>query len=410
MGVALPKAVPYALKPRLHSQITVLSPARVAAFEVLKKVAAGGYASDLLLRDTAGLDPRDAGLASEIVFGCLRYQAQLDFLIGHFAARPLKLDPEVRIALRMAIYQVRYLERVPKHAAVGESVELVKRAHKRSAAGLVNAVLRKVNRGAVNWPDRATELSCPAWMLDRWAAHWDRATAEGIGCAALSEPETWVRAPEPTPNLDATDLPGCYRLREGDPPPGSRIQDIGSQSVVPLLGLQAGHRFLDLCAAPGNKTAQALETPVDAIACDVHWNRLRMLDGIDAGRVVLDASAPLPFREPFDRILVDAPCTGTGTLGRNPEIKWRLQPSDLGRLHQLQVRILENALGQISRSGRVVYSTCSLEPEENEDVVREALKSYPDYIEMETRYRIPGREPGDGFFAAAIERVTERRP
>ena len=134
-----------------------------------------------------------------------------------------------------------------------------------------------------------------------------------------------------------------------------------------------------------------------------------MLDGIDARRVVLDASAPLPFRAPFDRILVDAPCTGTGTLGRNPEIKWRLQPSDIGRLHELQVRILHNGLGLLSRSGRLVYSTCSLETEENDDVIREALDSNPNYNVIEMRYRIPGREPGDGFFAAAIELVTERR-
>jgi 16S rRNA (cytosine967-C5)-methyltransferase len=388
----------------------VLSPARIAAFEILRKVEVGGYASDLLLRNSAALDPRDAGLASEIVFGCLRYQAQLDFLIDHFAGRPLKLDPEVCIALRMAVYQIRYLERVPKHAAVGESVELVKRAHKRSASGLVNAVLRKVNRSPVPWPDLATEFSCPAWMLDRWAAHWDRATAEGIVRAALKEPEKWVRSPEPTPNLEPTELPGCYRLRSGDPPPGSRIQDIGSQSVVPLLQLQPGQRFLDLCAAPGNKTAQALETPVDAIACDLHWSRLRMLDGIDTRRVVLDASAPLPFRDPFDRILVDAPCTGTGTLGRNPEIKWRLQPSDLGRLHELQVRILGNSLGVLARSGRLVYSTCSLEKEENEDVVKRTLVSDPNYNVMKMQYRLPGREPGDGFFAAVIERVTEHRP
>ncbi len=384
----------------------MLSPARAVAFEVLKKVAAGGYASDLLLRDSARLDSRDAALASEIAFGCLRFQAQLDFLIDHFAGRALKLDPEVRIALRMAIYQVRYLERVPEHAAVGESVELVKRAHKRSAAGLVNAVLRKVTRAAVRWPDRATELSCPAWMLQRWTARWDSSTAEGIARAALRPPETWVRSVKPAPNLQPEELPGCYRLETGTPPPGARIQDIGSQSVVPLLRLRPGDRFLDLCAAPGNKTAQALETPVDAIACDLHWNRIRMLDGIDARRVVLDASAPLPFRRSFDRILVDAPCTGTGTLGRNPEIKWRLQPSDMGRLHELQVRILRNALVLLSRAGRLVYSTCSLEEEENRGVVSAVLEGDPGYRVTEALQRIPGREPGDGFFAAAIERAA----
>jgi 16S rRNA (cytosine967-C5)-methyltransferase len=385
----------------------VISPARLASFDVLRSVAAGGYASDLLIRESAGLDARDAGLASEIVFGSLRYQAQLDFLIDHFAGRTLKLDAEVRIALRMAIYQIRYLERVPKHAAVGESVELVKRAHKRSAAGLVNAVLRKVNRSGVRWPDRATELSCPAWMLDRWTAQWDRATAEGIASAALMAPETWVRSAEAAPNLEATGLPGCYRLQSGDPPSGSRIQDIGSQSIIPLLGLKPGDRFLDLCAAPGNKTAQALETSIDAIACDLHWSRLRSMDGIDAGRVMLDASAPLPFRRTFDRILVDAPCTGTGTLGRNPEIKWRVKSSDVGRLREVQVRILRNALGLLSRSGRLVYSTCSLESEENEEVIRDVLRSDSGYTVVRTEQRIPGRHAGDGFFAGVIERAPE---
>jgi len=152
-----------------------VSPARDAAFRILKRVHGGGYASDLLRRETK-LDPRDAALAETIVFGTLRYQSQLDFLIQLFSGRPQpKLDEEVRIALRMAIYQLRYLDRVPAHAAVAESVELVKRAHKRSAAPFVNAVLRKVHRRPVKWPDLATELSIPAWMLERWpAAIWRR--------------------------------------------------------------------------------------------------------------------------------------------------------------------------------------------------------------------------------------------
>jgi 16S rRNA (cytosine967-C5)-methyltransferase len=384
----------------------VVSPARAVAFDVLRNVHAGGYASDLLLGKSTRLDSRDAGLASEIVFGCLRRQAQLDFLIDHFAGRPLKLEPDIRIALRMAVYQIRHLDRIPKHAAVGEGVELVKRAHKRSAVGLANAVLRKVGRVPVQWPDRATALSCPGWLLDRWAAQFGLATAEAIGRAALNQPKTWVRSPQPAPNLEPTDLAGCYRLRSGDAPPGARIQDIGSQSIVPLLDLRAGQRFLDLCAAPGNKTAQALEAGVEAIACDLHWSRIRTLHGIDAHRVVLDASAPLPFRDPFDRILVDAPCTGTGTLARNPEIKWRILPSDMARLQALQIRILRGALGWLSVSGRLVYSTCSLEHEANEDVVDAVLRDEAGFKVVETLQRIPGREPGDGFFAAAIERAT----
>ena len=138
----------------------------MAAFAILRKVEAGGYASDLLR--AADLDPRDAGLASQIVFGVVRYQAQLDFLIEHYSGRKARLDAEVRTVLRMGIFQLRYLERIPAHAAVGESVELVKRARKTSAAGLVNAVLRKVSRDPVEWPNREVELSCPEWLLARW--------------------------------------------------------------------------------------------------------------------------------------------------------------------------------------------------------------------------------------------------
>jgi len=239
----------------------VISAARLTAFDVLLLVERGGYASDLLLSRSHELDSRDAGLASEIVLGSLRYRAQLDFLIAHYSGRPAgRLDPEVRIALRMGIYQLRYLSRVPAHAAVGESVELVKRARKRSAAPLANAVLRKVDRNAVSWPNRAAELSHPEWMLERWDTQYGPEIAAQIARANLATPETYVRAPGVPPDgvtVEATDVPGCYRVSGGDTT-GLRIQDIGSQTIVPLLELQPGQTFLDLCAAPGNKTAQAL--------------------------------------------------------------------------------------------------------------------------------------------------------
>jgi 16S rRNA (cytosine967-C5)-methyltransferase len=349
------------------------SPARQVAFDVLVLVADGGYASDLLLSRSASLETRDAGLASEIVLGSLRFQAQLDFLIEHFSGRSAaKLDPEVLIVLRMGIYQLRYLDRVPAHAAVTESVELVKAARKRSAAGFVNAVLRKVHREPVPWPDRATGLSMPAWLLERWDRQFGEETAGKIARAALQPPETYVRA--------------------------GRIQDIGSQAVVPLLKLEPGRTFLDLCAAPGNKTAQALESGVVAVACDLHWRRLKNLLPLGCNLVVLDATRPLPFRRQFDRILVDAPCSGTGTMGRNPEIKWRLTPEDLQDLHARQVKILRNALQALAPSGVLVYSTCSLECEENENVVEEATgRHVPPVLQ-----RIPGITPGDGFFGFVL--------
>src|SRR5690349_8486795 len=146
----------------------VLCPARALAFDILRLVEAGGYAGDLLHSRTTALETRDAALVHEIVFGVLRYRAQLDYLVDHYSGRPRKLDAEVRTALRMGIYQLRYLERIPPHAAVKDAVQLVKRAHKTSAAGFVNAILRQVDRDPIAWPDRATELSCPEWLLARW--------------------------------------------------------------------------------------------------------------------------------------------------------------------------------------------------------------------------------------------------
>ncbi len=348
----------------------MISPARSIAFDILSKVETGGYASDLLHARGASLSSRDAGLAHEIVFGVLRYRAQLDYLVTHYSGRSQKLDKEVRTALRMGIYQLRYLERIPAHAAVAESVELVKRARTRSAAGLVNAILRQVDSDPIAWPDRETALSCPEWLLARWERQFGAEAAAGIARAALSAPVTYTT-------------------------PAGRVQDIGSQSIVPLLRLSAGQSFLDLCAAPGNKTAQALEAGVRDVACDLHLHRLAQLRDLGAALVVLDGTRPLPFSTRFDRILVDAPCSGTGTLGRNPEIKWRLTPADLDNLPGRQRALLANARAALAPGGLLVYSTCSLEPEENEAIVAGASV-------IETMRRIPGRDPGDGFFAAVI--------
>ena len=167
----------------------------------------------------------------------------------------------------------------------------------------------------------------------------------------------------------------------------------------PLLELEPSHLFLDLCAAPGNKTAQALETPgLIAVACDSSAARLREFHAAGAHLVRLDAAQPLPFPRVFDRILVDAPCSGTGTLARNPEIRWRLKEADLAAHATRQRRILGHALNCLKPGGRLVYSTCSLEREENEDVVRTVA---PDRVRAE-RLRVPSRHPGDGFYAAVL--------
>ncbi|MBS1823893.1 MAG: hypothetical protein JST93_01110 [Acidobacteria bacterium] len=345
------------------------TPARSVAFDVLLRVEKGAWASDLLRAASEPLDPRDASLAHQIVFGVLRRQLPLDSWI---AARTngRKLDIEVRVALRMGLFQLRFLDRVPAYAVVSDSVNLVKRARKTSAAGLVNAVLK--NKTPL--PDASAADSIPPWIFSRWVEHFGVEAAQHIALHAQSEPESTI---EPTTG---------------------RMQDIGAQWVITLLELEPGLRFLDTCAAPGNKTAQAIALGAEVIACDRHLHRLAAMRDLPCSLVQIDAQQPLPFRRKFDRVLVDAPCSGTGTLARNPEIRYRLRPEDFADLHSRQVRILKNAIDSVAPGGILVYSTCSLEPEENEHVVREALGHTPD----ETHYRLPGVQPGDGFYAAVL--------
>jgi 16S rRNA (cytosine967-C5)-methyltransferase len=227
-----------------------------------------------------------------------------------------------------------------------------------------------VNKAPVRWPDAATEYSVPRWMLERWQRQYGEPVAMSVARAALQEPETAIN------------------------PQTGRRQDMGSQSIVPLLEIAPGMTVLDLCAAPGNKTAQMLAAGARVVACDRYVRRLAEAPA-EAARVALDAARELPFRARFDRILADVPCSGTGTLARNPEIKWRLNPEDLPRFAALQRAILHNAMAHLKPGGRLVYATCSLEEEENEGVV----ENYP---VQSTHRRIPGRDAGDGFFAAVI--------
>lgn len=381
-----------------------VNPARRIAFEILLEVEAGGLSTALLAGRLTALPARDAGLATELVLGVLRRRAQLHYLITACASRAAAaLDAPIRVALELGAYQLRFLDRVPPHAAVDESVELVKRAGPRRAAGFANAVLRRLPPLPAEWPSEELRVCLPAWLLERWRRRFGREAALAAAEAALATPPTYVRVPagaDPGPGLEPTPAPGCFLARAGAPV-RYRIQDLSSQSIVPLLELEPGHRFLDLCAAPGNKTAQALETPgILAVACDASPRRLRELrvPVDEVARVRLDAEQPLPFGPVFDRILVDAPCSGTGTLARHPEIKWRLAPGDIARHAARQRAVLRNALRCLKPGGLLVYSTCSLEPEENEAVVDAEARGRA----VRTVLRLPGRDPGDGFEAAVL--------
>lgn len=447
------------------SHTSSVSPARRAAFDILRRAESeSAYASVLVARLVeSGLSREDRALAQEIVLGVLRWRLSLDYLIERYSDRSIaRLDLPVVIALRIGLYQLRYLARVPQSAAVNESVNLVKRARATSAASLVNAVLRtaarhpeiKAGDGIADALERASiELSHPRWMLERWQAWMGEHESNALALANNSPPPVAFRvntlraaAGEVLKALKADGVttreseiaPGAFVVEAGPASALSQaatqgliyVQDEASQLVSILLDPHPGHRILDLCAAPGSKSSHIAALTQDKawiIACDPHSHRLATLrstcrrlgiDSIDA--LALDATQTLPVLKGtprFDRILVDAPCTGTGTLRGNPEIKWRLALDNVTRLAELQRSLLQRAGLFVAAGGRLVYSTCSIEREENEDVVNRFLESNTPFRLSEPNARadlitadgflrtFPHRHGSDGFFAAVLERV-----
>ncbi len=454
-----------------------VSPSRQIAFEVIRRVEAeGAYASDVLHAELrARVKPADAALATELTMGVLRWRRLLDFLLERALIKPVeRLDLAVAIALRMGAYQLRFLEKIPERAAVNESVELVKKARKASAASLVNAVLRKMASDAKSHAEEylppnispAERLgilhSHPTWMVERWLSQMgDAATdslleannrAPRLSCALqiagqrdeiIRGLETAGMCVEPGELLSA-----AFSVSGGSPVRADAflsgqisIQDEASQAIPLLLGVRAGDRVLDLCAAPGGKTPALMRAAGSkgvVVAADRHAHRLKAMQvqfkrlGLAGAQLVeLDAAQSLPFRGEFDRILVDAPCSGTGTLARHPEIRWRLRPGQLTESREQQSQMLRMALAHLARGGRLVYSTCSIEPEENEQVVAAVLQNTPAIrrvpasegartlepflsrgVDSSTLFTTDGyfrtsppAHHTDGFFAALLEKV-----
>jgi 16S rRNA (cytosine967-C5)-methyltransferase len=458
-----------------------ISRARTVAFDVLLRVAnENAYADDALRAELVGtVKAEDAALATELTLGVLRWQRLLDFVIDRHLKKPATTaDIEVRIALRLGAYQLLFLDRIPARAAVHESVELVKRARKRSAATLVNAVLRKAatERLSGNSPADAVarllpadlpladrfgiQYSHPTWMVERWLRIFGEERTRSLLQSNNRVPvlSGYLLDEEHSDDVDQSfQRAGCHILPgrllrnawvfEGGSPAGSEavrqgwvaIQDEASQAVTQLVGVNPGDSVLDLCAAPGGKTlllARAAGAEGCVIAADLHEHRVRAmqarfeLTGVrNVKTIVLDATQPLPFEYQFDRILVDGPCSGTGTLARHPEIRWKLTAGDLVDLQGRQVRLLQNALAHLAPEGRLVYSTCSLEPEENESVVSEVLGAFGENFKIASpiasieNLLLPSVQPADlvssdgffrtfppehgtdGFYAALIEKT-----
>jgi 16S rRNA (cytosine967-C5)-methyltransferase len=439
-----------------------ISPARAVAFDILLRVdQQNAYAGELLHSERLEkLTPADRGLAMELVMGVLRWRSRLDDAIAAAALRPLKkLDTEVLDALRLAAYQLLFLTRVPARAAINESVELVKRAQKRSAAPFANAVLRKMAEASTK-PVRppsddgrvsslARDCAHPEWLVERWLAQFGEERTRQICEFDQRIPATSLRLEnaDTAKELESDGvklargvlLASSRTLVEGDLTRTRAylegrafIQDEASQLVAALVG--AGSRLLDCCAAPGGKTAAiAWRNPTaEIVAVELHPHRAELLrKRVRAANVhIIEGDAlKLATSGRFDRVLADVPCSGTGTLARNPDIKWRLTPATLIELHEKQVTILRAALRQLAPGGRAVYSTCSLEREENEAVVEEVLRDAAEYQLRDCREEleklsangelvwrnldsllsgnflrtVPGVQPCDGFFAAVIE-------
>ena len=406
-----------------------VSAARRTAFEVLQRIDRDDAHADELLHSPRldALGERDRRFVTALVMGCLRHRGALDHLVACRLRRPLqKVDPEVLAVLRIGAYQLRFMNGVPPHAAVSEAVELVNFARKRSAGGLVNAVLRHLP--AAPGPTKTARLCHPEWLARRWEAALGKARCDALLKANLQPPATYFRIPAPTVpagvlhalqeagvEVAETSVPRAYALRSGSAArmrklvgTAVRFQDLNSQRVGMLLNTRPGSVVLDLCAAPGGKARLLAET-APVVASDRNLRRLQTMKSLGATAIrllALDAERPLPFSRPFDRILVDAPCSGTGTLARNPEITWRLRPADLIDLQRRQVRILGNAMEALAPGGALIYSTCSLESEENQDVVEAAIGSRPGWQAEHVLSTVPGRDPGDGFQAWRMERLA----
>ncbi len=454
------------------TRVAQVSAARREAFRILLSVERGQAHSDVLLRGktVSALSAADRNLATTLVLGVLRWQIFLDRTFRPLLKRPnAKLDLEILIALRLGAFQLLFLDRIPAHAAIAESVELAKQAGQQFASRMVNAVLRKLaaasrfNALEESFLDVASSEAHPAWMVERWIANYGDEAERAICRHGQTQPAPSLRiaAPEVEEELARAgirlacgELLTCARTAVSGDVTGTeafctgrvRIQDEGSQLVAELASVcldQSQGKILDACAAPGGKTLILAERNPQAriVACEASAPRLKQLRERLAAHTEriefrLTDAAALKEESAYDLVLADVPCSGTGTLGRNPEIRHRLCAEDLGRHAERQRAILRTVLRAVRPGGRMVYSTCSLEPEENEQVVAAALSEMGDVRQLSLADRIdtlhvggmlthagvellreclttkgalrllPGRLHTDGFFIAMIERFA----
>lgn len=453
----------------MNNEKKMIANPRHSACELLLRVQTEGCYADRLMDvelDKGNLAGPDRGLFAELVFGVLRRQGTLDHILAGFLTKSLEsMEPLALIILRVGLYQLVYLDRIPESAAVNESVNLAKEQLPR-VSGMINAVLRNYlrNRSTITFPDLAIDPigsitlnhSHPEWLVRRWVGQLGVAAANKIAAAFSTQPPLVLRvnrlqisrdeflrrlkdngidaqatkfSPEGVLLATRHNITGLPGFREG----WFAVQDESSQMASILLDPQPGELLLDCCAAPGGKAvhlAELMQNQGELWAVDISRSRLPLVQeaakrlGINIIRTyAADLAKPgLAHDRLFDRILLDAPCSGLGVIRRNPETKWRLTPSDVTRLATSQLSLLENCSKLLKPDGRILYSTCSTMQEENEKVIDDFLARHPEYIledlnklfpkydELFNRaghYRAwPHLHNMDGFFAARLRRVN----
>lgn len=446
--------------------------ARSIAVELLDRVQSGVHTLDHLLLKAdhriQGLRRPDRALLHALVYGVLRWQYRLDWIIAHLINRPeKKIDPLVNIILRLGLFQIRFLDRIPDSAAVNTSVELAKKHRRKWAAGFINGVLRRAaaRQIATVWPDRHQDPSAylsayhafPDWLIARWLDRWGFEETERLcetintvpdivlrtntlGCTRgdlLQHIEKEAKTVKPTPHCpEGVSLSSPHRPLSQWPSfqkGWCQVQSEAAQCIAHLVAPQPGQAVWDACAGLGTKTAhlaQLMENRGRILATDLNEKKLERL-GLEMARLRIDIVDTLPadllrsekigITETFDRILVDAPCTGMGVLQRNPDGKWRNGAADIQINHRRQITLLENVAPRLKAGGLLVFAVCSFEPEENEDVIRGFLQKHPDFVIDQPKLdrvhdheklltsegflkTIPHRHQMDGFFAAALKK------
>ncbi len=410
---------------------------RHLAFDILNRVEAGAYADlalDAALSRVPEMDPRDRGLLTELVYGVLRQRGRLDYVLARFCSQPLvKVEPKVLTLLRLGAYQLLLLDRVPAPAAVFETVELARRAGLTRATGFINGILRSLLRAPDGkaLPDPAENpsaylehaLSLPDWLARRWLAELGREEAFALAEASRQPAPFTLRINTLQTSreayLEQLTRAGFEAMPTSFAPegvivagrgakrlPGSadgwfQVQDEASMLIPHLLAPQPGERILDACAAPGGKTTEIAALTGNAariLALDLHPQRVVLIaegarrlhcSGIETR--CWDLTTPPDFLAAgsFDRVLVDAPCSGLGVLRRNPETRWRRTEAEIRQLADLQQRILDNVAGLLRPGGVLLYSLCTLTPEETEGVVEAFLAGHPEFVREDLRPHFP---------------------